>query len=118
MTGYVPDIFLLLKFKQRRELKRWYRWTDRTQSGIGESNISMMTLLISLINGNGIRRVVQLGHYTGFSSLFIASAFGRMGGGKLFSVDIDPWATSKADKLLNEGGLASLVTHYLGDSTS
>lgn len=118
VTGYVPDLFRLLNGRERRALKRWYAWTDKSQSGIGESNIPVTSLLVALINGNGMRRVAQLGHYTGFSSLFIASAFRRMGGGQLFSLDIDNWATKKANKLVKSAGLADYLTHYVGDSSS
>ena len=117
-TGYLPDVLRILSRKELRALKNWFNWTDRTNSGIGESNIPLISTLISLINGNGISKIVQLGHYTGYSSLFIGAAMNRMNKGHLFSVDIDPWATGLADNLLRKAGVSERVTHFVGDSAS
>lgn len=117
-TGYTPDVIALLSHKEKRALKKWFDWTDKTNSGIGESNIPLISKLVSLVNANGISNMVQLGHYTGYSSLFVGSTFKRMGKGHLFSVDIDPWATNLADQLVTKAGVSQFLTHYIGDSAS
>jgi predicted O-methyltransferase YrrM len=117
-TGYLPNCISELTRLEKRALKQWYSWTDKTNSGIGESNIPIISLLMSFINGNGITRIVQLGHYTGYSSLFIASTLKKMGKGLLYSIDIDPWATDEANKLVRSARVDGFVKHVLGDSAS
>lgn len=117
-TGYLPDVLQILTPREKKALKKWFDWTDKTNSGIGESNIPLISTLVSIINGNGISKIVQLGHYTGYSSLFIAAALKRMNKGHLFSIDIDPWATGLADDLVQKAGVSKRVTHHLGDSAS
>ena len=113
----MPDAMRLLSRRQMRALLWWYKRTDRKNEGIGECAIPAITFLTSFINGNSISRFVQLGHYTGYSSLFIAATFKRMGGDRRFlSIDIDPWATNYANLLAKKAGVSKFVQHIEGDS--
>ena len=116
-NSYEPDSHILLNRREKKALKNWYSWTDSTNSGIGECSIPMASMLTALINGNGIDSIVQIGHYTGYSSLFIASTLKRMGfKNRFISLDIDPWATQKAETLIKKAGLNDYVEFVVGDS--
>jgi predicted O-methyltransferase YrrM len=116
-ANYMPDAMRLLSRRQMGALLWWYKKTDRKNEGIGECAIPAITFLTGFINGNNISRFVQLGHYTGYSSLFVAATFKRMGGDRRFlSIDIDPWATSYANRLARLAGVSRFVHHVEGDS--
>ena len=48
----------------------WYA-TTAARDAIGEINVPAMSLLQGLVMGNGLRRIVQLGHFYGYSALLI-----------------------------------------------
>jgi predicted O-methyltransferase YrrM len=76
-----------------------------------------MSFIQGLISGNGLSRIVQLGHYYGYSALLIGFWLRHMGqGGKLVSIDIDPQATAFTQKWLDRAGLRDTVFLKLGDS--
>jgi predicted O-methyltransferase YrrM len=115
-TDYVPPIYDVLSDAEWDLMERWYAETEQRDS-IGEINVPAMSLIQGLIGGNGLSRVVQLGHYYGYSTLLIGFWLRRMNqGGKLVTIDIDPVATGFTDYWVGEAGLRDFVELRLCDS--
>lgn len=115
---YVPSIYATLSEDEWRVMEQWYEST-RQRDSIGEINVPAMSLIQGFISGGALRRVVQLGHYYGYSSLLIGFWLQRMNqGGKLVSIDIDPVATEFTADWIRHANLREQVDLYLGDSAS
>jgi predicted O-methyltransferase YrrM len=94
----------------------WYQETDAVGSP-GECNIPPISMLQGLIMGNGIRSMVQCGHYMGFSTLLCGFFFRAIGAKQaLFSMDIDANATAFTEKWIHRAGLQDYVHLELCDS--
>jgi predicted O-methyltransferase YrrM len=117
-TDYVPSIYSVLTDDEWQIMEDWYAMTLQANS-IGEINVPAMSVLQGLISGNGVRRVVQLGHYYGYSTLLIGFWLRHMDqGGKLVSIDIDPLATAFTQEWVDRAGLSDHVALKLGDSAA
>ena len=117
-TDYVPAIYQVLTDEEWALMERWYEETQAADS-IGEINVPAMSMIQGLITGSGVRRIVQLGHYYGYSALLIGFWLRAMGnGGKLVSVDIDPKATAFTQSWIDRAGLSEFVALKLGDSAA
>lgn len=114
---YTPDIISLLSEEEWEHLKAWYEETDEKRM-VGECNIPMMTELLAYINGSGIDNVVQLGHYSGWSTLFLGWAMRRMKHrASVWSVDINHAITEFTNKWIMTAGLSEYVLAITADST-
>ena len=69
-TDYVPPIYDVLSDDEWQIMEGWYAATLERES-IGEINVPAMSLIQGFIAGNGLTRIVQLGHYYGYSALLI-----------------------------------------------
>jgi predicted O-methyltransferase YrrM len=99
-------------------LKSWYAETEAKQH-VGEINVPAMCLLQGLISGSGIRRVVQLGHYFGYSTLLLGFLFRSMGVKcGLFSIDIAEDASRFTQTWIARAKLDEYVTIAVGDSAA
>lgn len=117
-TRYVPAIYEVLADDEWALLDEWYRATLEAES-IGEINVPAMSMIQGFISGGGLTRIVQLGHYYGYSALLIGFWLRAMGhGGRLVSIDIDPKATEFTQHWLDRAGLNEQVTLLLMDSAS
>jgi predicted O-methyltransferase YrrM len=117
-TDYVPPLYATLSDDEWRVMDGWYRDTAR-HGAIGEINVPAMSMVQGLIMGSAVGRIVQLGHYYGYSALLIGFMLRAMGNsGRLFSIDIDPPATDFTQKWVNRAGLAEHVRLHLGDSAA
>jgi predicted O-methyltransferase YrrM len=115
-TDYVPSIYEALSDAEWGILDAWFRETEDEEL-VGEINVPAMCLVQGLVSGGGIRRIVQLGHYAGYSSLLIGFILRRMNARKgLFSIDIDAGVTAFTQKWIVRAGLADYVTLHVGDS--
>jgi predicted O-methyltransferase YrrM len=115
-TDYVPSVYASLADDEWEVLDAWFRETDEKRLA-GEINVPAMCLLQGLVSGGAIRRVVQLGHYSGYSSLLLGFMLRRMGvQNGLFSIDIDPTVTEFSRDWIARAGLAGQVTLHTGDS--
>jgi predicted O-methyltransferase YrrM len=111
-TRYVPSIYAVLSDDEWRVMEQWYDATLAADS-IGEINVPAMSLI------QGFRRIVQLGHYYGYSTLLIGFWLQRMGqGGKLFSIDIDAKATAFTADWVRHAQLQDHVQLLVGDSAA
>ena len=113
---YVPAIYGVLGDDEWQIMDEWYEATLAADC-IGEINVPAMSMIQGFISGGAVRRVVQLGHYYGYSTLLIGFWLRAMGqGGKLVSIDIDPNATAFTAEWVQRAGLEKHVALRLGDS--
>jgi caffeoyl-CoA O-methyltransferase len=69
-------------------------------------------LLEFLVRSTGARRVLELGTFTGYSS--ISMARGLSGTGKVISIDVNPETTAIARRYADEAGVADRIDYRLG----
>jgi caffeoyl-CoA O-methyltransferase len=72
------------------------------------------TLLRLLVGLSGARRVLEIGTYSGYSALSMAAALPD--GGRLVTCDIDPVATTVAQKYFDRSPHGSKIELRLGDA--
>ena len=115
-TDYEPPIYALLSGAEWEVMRGWYEETEAA-GAIGEINVPAMTMIQGLVMGNGIRRIVQLGHFYGYSTLLLGFMLRHMGARPgLFSVDIDQDATDFTQQWVDRGGLGDFVRLHVADS--
>jgi predicted O-methyltransferase YrrM len=114
-TDYEPPLYATLTAEEWGHLRAWHHFTEGRSAG--EINVPAMSLLQGLVAGNGLRRVVQLGHMHGYSTLLLGFMLRAMGGSRqLVSFDLDPDATAFVQSWLRRTGLEPWVTLHVGDS--
>src|SRR5262249_40517976 len=114
--NYVPAAFSSLSDEEWKIIDDWYKETD-TVGSPGECSVPMISMLQGLIMGNGIRSMVQCGHYMGFSTILCGFFFRAMGAKHaLFSIDIDANVTEFTRKYVNRAGLQDYVHLEVSDS--
>lgn len=118
-TRHAPPVYASLTTREWLALLGWFRATQRSGQ-IGEVNVPAMSMLHGLVAGNGLRRIVQLGHFSGYSSLLLGSMLRSMGVREpgLVSFDIDPRATEFTARWLRRAGLLRQVHLHTGDSAA
>jgi predicted O-methyltransferase YrrM len=115
-TDYVPPLYASLSRREWAVVQGWFTATGR-RGQIAEINVPAMSLITSLVAGNGIRRVVQLGHHYGYSSLLLGFTLRAMGARPgLFTIDIDAAACEFTRRWLAHAGLTDHVLVREGDS--
>jgi len=117
-SNYVPPIFSILTDDEWDLIGTWYEETERGFSaGTGECNVSAMSMLLGLVMGNNISRIVQCGHFIGFSTLIFGLMARHMGHKHaLYSIDIDEHVTAVTQSYIDRGGLSDYVKLRIGDS--
>jgi predicted O-methyltransferase YrrM len=113
----LPVFFHYYTSQQKQVLCEWYDETDT--SGSGECNYPLIGLFIGLIGSNPSSRMkmVQLGHYNGFSSLLLGFVFQNFNISNSFiSFDISSNITAQANKWTERAGLNPYVKQLVGDS--
>jgi predicted O-methyltransferase YrrM len=107
----------MLDKEQLKLLLDWYRDTE-TNNLRGEASASVLSIIYALITGNRLSRVVQLGHYAGYSTIVIGCLLKKMGiGGKLVSFDIDHSVTEFTRKWVDRFGLSDHVELHVMDGS-
>lgn len=115
-TPYVPWVYRGLDPSEQDILDAWFDETEKSQM-IGEMCVPLASLLVSLVNGNDIRRVVQLGHYAGFSTLVLGFCLRSMNAPRsLWSVDINPGMTRYTQGWLDRAKLQDFVRLHVSCS--
>lgn len=114
--GYEPDIYRVLTPGQRSVLLAWYADTLK-RNLIGEMATPMTSAVLGFVNGSGVRRIVQLGHFAGYSCLMLGWALERMGAPRgLFSIDMRERNTRLTRGWLERAGLTGFVGLRTSDS--
>ena len=117
-NDYVPPVISCLSDEEWILLQDWFDDTNIKYSSPGEIGIPGISFLIGLIGGNGISRIVQCGHYVGFSSIMLGLTLRNMGKRRsLFSLDIDPTVTAYTQDWLDRANLNSVVKLAVMDSS-
>jgi caffeoyl-CoA O-methyltransferase len=83
--------------------------TTAPEMMVGEVEGRFLEFLVRL---SGARRVLELGTFTGYSSLSMAR--GLSDGGRVISCDVDPETTAIARRYAEEAGLAERIEYRLG----
>ena len=77
-----------------------------------------MCALQGLISGGGIRNIVQLGHYSGYSTLLLGFMMRHMGFRRsVFSVDIDEELSRYTQTWIVKAGLQDFIRIEVCDSS-
>jgi len=108
-SKYVPHLYRGLTPGDFAVLSEWL---DQTANDglILETGITLGSLLVAVIDGSNIRRIVQLGHHAGYSTLLIGFCLRNMQArNSLWSVDIDPAMTAYTQRWLDRSGLNDYV---------
>jgi predicted O-methyltransferase YrrM len=114
---YVPPVYGYLSEGEWHVLADWYKDTEEKEL-VGEMAVPMISVLQGFIMGSGIRRVVQCGHYSGYSTLLLGFMLRRMGATRaLLSLDIDPKVTEYTQGWVDRAGLADQVRLAVADSS-
>jgi predicted O-methyltransferase YrrM len=113
---YVPALFALLTDEEWDIIDQWYTETDAVQHA-GEANVPVLSLLMGMIDGNGISNIVQLGHYEGWSTLLLGFIMRRMGfRHSVFSVDISLDSSRTCEHWVAKAGLSEYVSINVASS--
>jgi len=83
--------------------------TTAPQMMVGEVEGRFLEFLVRLMRA---RRVLELGTFTGYSSLSMAR--GLPEGGRVISCDVDPETTAIARRYAEEAGLADRIEYQIG----
>ncbi len=116
VRGYEPDIYRVLAPEQREILQAWYADTLE-RSLVGEMAVAMAAAVLGFVNGSANRRIVQLGHFAGYSCLMLGWALQRMGARRgLFSIDLREQHTAYSQGWLDRAVLGEFVRLHTSDS--
>ncbi|MEI2784834.1 MAG: class I SAM-dependent methyltransferase [Candidatus Nanopelagicales bacterium] len=114
-NDYEPLCYAVLSDEEKSLMISWFEAT--ADHYVGECSVPMASLIAGLVGGNGTSRVVQLGHYSGYSTLLTGFLLKRMGRRKaLISFDIDEEVTAFTQTWIDRAGLADVVRLELLDS--
>ena len=114
---YEPDVYRVLSDSQRQLLIDWYAQSE-ADGRVGEMAVPMTSAILGFVNGSGIRRVVQLGHFAGYSCLLLGWALQRMGVEHgLFSIDLRQKHTDATRHWTDRAGLDAVLDLHTSDST-
>jgi len=83
--------------------------TEWPQMMVGEVEGRFLEFLVRL---SGARRVLELGTFTGYSSLSMAR--GLPEGGRIVTLDVNPDTTAIARRYADEAGLAERIEYHVG----
>ena len=115
---YLPLIFSHLTSQELLLMRQWYDDTDRIPLH-GEMNVPAMSIIYGLISGSSINSIVQLGHYSGWSTLLLGFLLRSMGKSKSFvSFDIDDKMTIYTKTWISRAGLTDYAEALTYDSSS
>lgn len=116
---YEPPVFRLLSDAEWRIMEDWYEDTERRFTVPGECSIPAISALMGFIGGSNIGRIVQLGHYVGFSTLILGFLLRYMRRTHaLISFDIDPNVTEYTLGWIQKAGLEEQVRLIVSDSSA
>jgi len=116
--AYDPPFLRIISEQEQRFLIDWHEAVAQEYPNAGASGVEMMTMLSGLIMGSGISRIVQCGHYVGFSTLLMGFIGRYMGLNRfLYTVDIDPKPSEFTLSWVQKAGLADDIFIAVKDSS-
>jgi predicted O-methyltransferase YrrM len=118
-TNYVPLLYSHLNPLEWATMAAWFDDTEKRFKSTGEANVPPLSLLFGLISGNGLNKIVQCGHYVGYSSLMLGFLLRTQSAPQsLFSIDIDPDVTAYTNDWIGRAGLEDHVKLHVGCSAN
>ena len=115
-SGAGPFFLRLLSPEQQELYTDWLKETSQ-RNLVGETSLSAMGLLSGLALGNRLTRIVQCGHYAGYSLLILGmlakNVAPRM---RIASIDIDQCVTKFTNEWVSRGGLEKIAKTMVMDS--
>ncbi|WP_170412087.1 class I SAM-dependent methyltransferase [Ruegeria atlantica] len=116
-TDYIPPVYGYLTDEEWSIIDQWHTDSGEQFENPGEITVPGISMLLGLIGGNGVSRIVQCGHYAGYSTLLLGFMLRRMGKPhSLFSIDIDPDVTEYTRSWVEKAGLSDFVHLEVSDS--
>lgn len=116
--NYDPPFLLVIDEQDHEILTAWHEETQLAWPNAGASGVEMMTMLTGLIMSAGISRVVQCGHYVGYSTLILGFIARKMDRKRfLYSVDLDPTPSAYTQSWIGRSKLEDIVKIGVGDSS-
>lgn len=116
---YVPPVYSFLTDDEWTLLDSWYTATDSRFSHTGECNVPAISFLQGLVMGSNIGRVVQLGHFVGYSTLLLGFMMRHMGRTKaVYSIDISQEASDYTSEWVSRADLEDYVRIHVSDSSA
>jgi ubiquinone/menaquinone biosynthesis C-methylase UbiE/predicted O-methyltransferase YrrM len=112
-----PLPYHLMDENERELFQKWYDDTEQKRY-TGECSIPFVSQLIGFIGGNNIRKVVQLGHYAGYSTIILGIALKKITKGRLVSIDIDSTVCKYTQEWVDRFELSDTIKILQGDSAS
>ncbi|HZW09951.1 MAG TPA: class I SAM-dependent methyltransferase [Phycisphaerales bacterium] len=114
--GHTPPVYSDLADGEWALLREWFEDTERLGT-CGEISVAMASVLQAFVMGSGLRSIVQLGHFRGYSTLLMGFWLRRMGVERgLVSIDCNQKSTEYTRGWIERAGLARCVTLLVGDS--
>ena len=77
-SDYMPPIYSDLTEEEWQIIRDWFAETSRGRDLTGECAVPIMSLLQGFVLGSGMRRIVQLGTHSGYSTLLLGFFLRRM----------------------------------------
>lgn len=115
---FVPLIYDFLNEEEWCVLSDWFTQTELEYASTGEAGIPPLSFIMGLVSGNAIDRIVQCGHYVGYSTLILGFLLRKMGKiHSLYSIDIDQNVTEFTQSWLDKAMLNDYVTLKIADSS-
>jgi predicted O-methyltransferase YrrM len=116
-ANYNPIPYSILDDAEWEIMAAWFNDTEQKFESTGEANVPPLSLLMGLRSGSAISRVVQCGHYVGYSTLLLSFLFRKMGKRQaLFSIDIDAAVTEYTARWLSLAGVDDQTRLSVADS--
>lgn len=115
---YEPPPYPSLTDEELGIVRQWYE--DILGMGLrGETGPALVGIMQSFIAVSGLSRVVQLGHWAGYSTLMLGFELRRMGLKRaLFTADINPRVTEITRRWVQRADLGPTVHVHCNDSAS
>lgn len=114
--NYIPPLYSFLTDEEWTILENWYDDTER-ENLLGECNIPFLSVVQGFIMGSVIDRIVQLGHFAGYSTLLIGFMLRKMRKKRTFlTIDISSRCCDYTRKWVEIAKIDEYVSIELGDS--
>lgn len=112
----LPYVYRAMEPDQVDLMREWFADTGANDLP-GETTIPAISLITSLVSSSSISRVVQLGHFAGYSTLMIGFCFvNSHSPGRMVSIDLDPKITKYTEAWIERAGLDTKIRLFCGDS--
>lgn len=117
-NNFLPQVYKNLSNDEFTILKEWFINTEEL-SLIGECQIPAISFITNFINANGIKNIVQCGHYSGYSTLLIAFTLREMNIKNAFiTIDIDKKISEYTLSWIKKAGLEEYCKVICDDSAN